>query len=108
MSPNEPIDLGHGHTIQFIAWKPDRGLPENAERYRDMPDNPRCGAVVKHPSPDGECARVGSYIGLDPNMNTSDATWQILQDEPLTLAPSLLCMRCGDHGWIRDGRWVPA
>ena len=27
--------------------------------------------------------------------------------DPLTVAPSLLCA-CGDHGFIRDGKWVPA
>lgn len=31
--------------------------------------------------------------------------WQIESWEPLTLSPSLLC-HCGDHGFIRGGRWV--
>lgn len=26
---------------------------------------------------------------------------------PLTFSPSWLC-DCGDHGWVRDGKWVPA
>lgn len=28
--------------------------------------------------------------------------------EALTLAPSLVWPCCGKHGWIREGRWVPA
>jgi hypothetical protein len=34
--------------------------------------------------------------------------WTVVQDSPLTLAPSLLCARCGDHGFIREGRWIAA
>ena len=34
--------------------------------------------------------------------------WSVLQEEPLTLSPSLLCLACGHHGFIREGRWVPA
>lgn len=28
--------------------------------------------------------------------------------DPLTLSPSLLCRSCGHHGFIRQGKWVPA
>lgn len=31
--------------------------------------------------------------------------------DPLTIAPSLLCLPadlCGLHGFVRDGKWVPA
>lgn len=34
--------------------------------------------------------------------------WELVSLEPLTLSPSLLCRVCGHHGFIRDGRWVPA
>jgi hypothetical protein len=34
--------------------------------------------------------------------------WQIQQTEPLTVTPSILCGTCGIHGFIRDGKWVPA
>jgi hypothetical protein len=27
---------------------------------------------------------------------------------PLTISPSLACAACSWHGWIRDGKWVPA
>jgi hypothetical protein len=35
-------------------------------------------------------------------------SWELLQEEPLTLGGSLLCRACGRHGWIQEGRWVPA
>lgn len=34
--------------------------------------------------------------------------WRVLSVNPLTLSPSLLCTRCKTHGFIRDGKWVPA
>lgn len=32
--------------------------------------------------------------------------WTVVQAEPLTISPSLLCPNCGSHGFIRDGKWV--
>jgi hypothetical protein len=34
--------------------------------------------------------------------------WQIVQKDPLTVAPSILCGGCGVHGFFRDGEWVSA
>jgi hypothetical protein len=34
--------------------------------------------------------------------------WQLVQADPITIMPSVLCRTCGLHGWIREGRWVPA
>lgn len=38
----------------------------------------------------------------------SSPTWEVDREDPLTLSPSLACQTCGHHGFIRDGRWVPA
>ena len=32
--------------------------------------------------------------------------WEVKSLEPLHLEPSLLC-GCGNHGWVRNGRWEP-
>lgn len=32
----------------------------------------------------------------------------IVQRDPLTISPSILCPDCGTHGFIRNGRWVAA
>jgi hypothetical protein len=34
--------------------------------------------------------------------------WDVLSLEPLTLSPSLLCKVCGKHGFIQEGKWIPA
>lgn len=37
-----------------------------------------------------------------------DHYWDVTSLHPMTLSPSLLCRACGSHGFIRDGKWVPA
>lgn len=32
--------------------------------------------------------------------------WTVLQREPLTMVPSILCSDCGCHGFITNGEWV--
>ncbi len=34
--------------------------------------------------------------------------WTVTQRKPLWVAPSIMCHRCGTHGFWRDGFWVPA
>ena len=109
------IDLGHGHSMEFSSWAPD-DLPSNRATFGfPLPNVPRAGLSVYHPnlkSPGAECA---SGINFDlPDLRRFPASfpdthlWQVEAWEPLTISPSLLCMRCGDHGFIRGGRWVPA
>jgi hypothetical protein len=76
------------------------------------------GLIERHwcappPADDGldrEAKHSGGYVSLNPDDGThwtveagEAGTW-----EGLTLSPSVLCRRCGHHGWIRDGRWVDA
>lgn len=63
---------------------------------------------------DGEPLGV-AYVHFAPNGDRHEgwvpiggAGWKLDQLESLTLSPSLLCRACGHHGFIRDGRWVPA
>ena len=37
-----------------------------------------------------------------------ERAWQLVSEDPLTLSPSVLCLGCKLHGFIREGRWVPA
>lgn len=112
----EPIDLGHGHTLRFTSWSPDRALNP---QYAEVLDVERWGAIVGHPvgphpivataQSSGYCEGAITFDGpvqrqvSEPNR----PMWTVESWEPLTLSPSLLCA-CGDHGFIRDGRWVPA
>lgn len=33
---------------------------------------------------------------------------RVTSEDPLTVTPSLLCIECKTHGFIRDGRWEDA
>lgn len=62
---------------------------------------------ITHPKKDGSpghCGHIATWDGSQP----PERTWTLVSLEPLHLEPSLLCRICGDHGWVRDGRWVPA
>ena len=102
----EPIDLGSGHTLRFTSWAPDRDLNP---QYADLPDVERFGAIIYHSTPDGApCLGAIIFDGSVARRVTPDHPfWTVQRWEPLTVTPSLLC-HCGDHGFIRDGRWVPA
>lgn len=83
----------------------------------DFPENENLGELsgqlagfrVTHPrggvEGEPECAGgSGSWIPT----NADAEAWTLVSREPLHLEPSLLCRACGDHGWIRGGKWVPA
>lgn len=50
------------------------------------------------------CEGVVVFWEPEPSGGT---VWTLHSVEPLHIEPSVLC-NCGDHGFIRDGRWVPA
>lgn len=122
------IDLGHNHTMQFTRWEPD-DLPQNRATYgipdgSPMPVVEKWGCTVTHLTKggqlcegciqfDGEWQRKShaNYVeycrkqGIDPPLPY--VAWTVKSWEPLTIWPSLLCGRCGDHGHIKQGRWEP-
>lgn len=66
------------------------------------------GITEWHKDKDGDLC--GGWVpmkveGLDPFY--AERAWTVVSLEPLHLEPSLLC-NCGNHGWIRDGKWVAA
>jgi hypothetical protein len=88
------LEIGHNHTLRRIV-NADGSLYGYVDEHL-RPDNgePCSGSVCVNPGPD--------------DVTYDRATWTLESDSPLTLSPSLLCTQCGDHGWVRDGRWVPA
>lgn len=99
------IDLGCGVWMYWLRWAPDRALNP---QYADLPDCEHALAIVGHCHPDGtECEGA---VPLDrpgyPEFGRGPG-WMVVQEEPLTLSPSIQA-DCGLHGFIRDGRWVPA
>lgn len=52
--------------------------------------------------------RCEGFVSINPeNPRHWDATGS-LEGGDLTLSPSLLCTACGHHGFVQQGRWVPA
>lgn len=92
----DPIDLGHGCSYSF--WR----------RSQD-PEAHRRGLIWFHRKPDGsECVGSTCFKGQHVPGEPGGAEWDVVSWEPLTISPSLLCLDCGAHGFIRDGKWVPA
>lgn len=114
LEAGERVDIGGGNVVSLSSWAPDRGIAANAERFAGVPDEPRFGLVWRHPAgPKLEGAEhcIGSITFDNPSSRTTvpeRSRWTVETWEPLTISPSLLCMACGAHGFIRDGRWVPA
>lgn len=52
------------------------------------------------PGGKGQCSGSVGFQGRD-----SDGKWTVVQEDPLTLSPSLNCTACGRHGYIENGRW---
>ncbi|MGZ6376665.1 MAG: hypothetical protein ACXWPI_18345 [Ktedonobacterales bacterium] len=86
----ERIDIGDGHTLRAIVWPGDEH-PSGWEVFHPSKKEPgkECGCGV------WVARRIGQM-------------WTLESWEPLTISPSVLCLQCGDHGFIRNGRWVSA
>jgi hypothetical protein len=125
LSPARPwdpdLDLGDGHSLVWTDWDPDLEL--NPQYLGLPPERPgeHHGAIIRHPAGptpqtwsdaflEGLC-EGGIVFDTERNRATpawdAQARWQVDSWDPLTISPSVLCA-CGDHGFIREGRWVRA
>ncbi len=92
---DSPLELGCGVEIRW------------SRRYGAADDAEYCGGLLSHPKPENPSGRCeGSFFIKGSGMD-GKAEWDVLSEQPLTLAPSFLC-HCGFHGWVRDGKWVSA
>lgn len=80
-----PNDLGDGKH----RWGPP------------MDGYPATDFMWVHPCQDGRL----QFARIDV---TSGRFHTLVSRDPLHVEPSILCPVCGDHGFIREGRWVPA
>lgn len=91
------IDLGDNHTLTFSSYKGEC----------------KVACSIKHLTLDGkECNGFIAFRGRSWeksfNPHNQITAWDVVQDEPLTLTPSILCPVCGDHGFVTNGRWIKA
>jgi hypothetical protein len=101
------FDLGNGHRGEYSGWAPDREL--NPHRAH-LPDVEKWGLLIFHTSAETgkPCAGFVTFAGeVQREVAPNAATWDVVSWDPLTITPSVLCS-CGDHGFIREGRWVRA
>jgi hypothetical protein len=102
----ETIDLGHEHTIRLAVWDPDMELNPSARKYQSELPLTSSG-IVQHTRDGVPCEGVITFDSPIAREVFSGPFWTVESWDPLTLSPSLLCA-CGDHGFIREGKWVAA
>jgi hypothetical protein len=100
---SDEIDIGHGVTISYFTTS----LAPDGVGLISPPSGLRYGLILRHTAlgktESGRCACAVFFRDVPGK----DAIWQLVREDPLTLSPSILC-NCGFHGFIRDGKWVPA
>jgi hypothetical protein len=90
------VDIGDGHSIVLARYE---GEVAGANVYHSRPDGAECVGWVAFA---GRAWARGFPDGL------AGKSWDVIQADPLTLAPSIKCRSCGDHGYIRNGKWERA
>jgi hypothetical protein len=88
---DEMTDIGHGVRVA-IRRHHDTGEPG--------------GVYYEHPCIGGKPSP--GWIAFPDKDGWPEYHWDLVNLEPLTVTPSLLCPTCKHHGCITDGRWVPA
>lgn len=97
------VDLGHGVFAEPVGHSASCSHAQHNDHTVFGYDV--CGIIVGHVHEDGqEC--FGS-VGFCPECHKGHDTWTVEKQDPLTLHPSIAAA-CGLHGFIREGRWVPA
>ncbi|HWP59555.1 MAG TPA: DUF6527 family protein [Candidatus Acidoferrales bacterium] len=101
------LDLGENHKLRFVGWRPDRSVNP---QFDGIPDVDKYGAIIEHRKPDGtRCAGMIVFDGdVSRRIEPDRERWTVESWDPLTISPSVLCTDCGDHGFIREGKWVKA
>ena len=112
MNPPErfDLDLGDGHWLEYAGWWPDRDLNP---QYDGLPDIERIGATIYHTTDKTETGMCAGFVHFDTPeiakiVPREQGRWQVQSWDPMTLTPSILCRGCGDHGFIRNGKWERA
>ena len=88
-------DLGNNHSFTFVEFRDDSRI--GISYYHTTPEGNTCNGFITFEG--------GAWANAFDNKIPS---WKVISFEPLTITPSLLCKACGDHGFITDGKWVPA
>jgi hypothetical protein len=96
MTDRERIELSEGRYLVPVDYARDN--PVRVVGYQEH-----------HPRPDNGLP-CGGFIWIDASSeaHVDGPVWKVEQRDPLTLSPSVKCRSCGNHGFVRNGKWVPA
>jgi hypothetical protein len=72
----------------------------------DITDRGVVGYEIWHPRKDDPEKQCGVSVATAEWGGDWEVKWKILQEEPLTLTPSIVCVNCPAHGFVRDGVFV--
>lgn len=103
MSDTAPIDIGHGLTAALRTAEHDMA-PEGSHPGWVAGDV--VGVLLTH-----SCAKRNGEVVQDfipVNYMGAAHDWKLESRDPITMSPSVHYLCCGLHGWVRDGKWVPA
>jgi hypothetical protein len=92
------VDIGHGLTA---ALRLSEGFP-------GLTDGVPVGVLLTHPCPMRNGERIEDFIPVDYPGGATFNTWQLFSRDPISLGPSVNYQCCGLHGFVTDGKWVPA
>lgn len=95
MSDERRIDLGHDHSYTKVVDVDGNWVAIN-QWHIDPATGEECVGFVLFDTPEANLVS-----------SSKSPHWELVSTEPLHLEPSLLCRRCNDHGFIRDGAWEP-
>lgn len=99
------IDLGGGRILKWVVFSEDDviGATERHPRAKDV--EWANGKVDKAGEP---CDGMMYFDVPELPPPWKPIAWKVESWDPLTISPSVLCTLCGNHGFIREGKWIPA
>jgi hypothetical protein len=100
MSDTAPIDIGHGLTAALR-------LADGLQKALGIEDGEPVGALLTHACKARGGAVVQDFIPTEPRVSAIPP-WSLDCRDPITLSPSVQWTCCGLHGFVRNGKWVPA
>lgn len=102
MSDTAPVDIGNGMTAALRLADQDM---EPEESHPGWKVGDVLGVLLTHPCAKREGQPVEDFIPVN-YMPARD--WQLVSRDPITLHPSVDYKCCGLHGFVTNGKWVPA
>lgn len=100
MSDTPAVDIGHGLTAALR-------LAEGLQEHTGVADGVPVGVLLTHACAARGGQVVQDFIPINAAVSAREP-WVLVSSDPITLQPSVHYTCCGVHGFVTDGRWVPA